>query len=174
MAVAVRVVPPPLKPQSKSAVAREPLWPGCFSFILTRRFIQGGSVRRILPPAWPIILLLLFFIVQPATAKQRRGKRSGAPTHPAVAASQQCSDCHSEESADWQASKHGQALVKCLICHGAVESNFIPKPAAERCVACHGENVRHLNDRAPSKGKSCFDCHSPHLLNPHPHTGGVL
>jgi len=128
-------------------------------------------VRRILHPAWPIILLLLI-AAQPALARKRASEAKGAKVHPEVPASQQCSECHSEESSDWQASKHGQALVKCLVCHGAVEANFIAKPTAVRCLACHGEDVRHLNDRAPTRGKSCFACHSPHALNPHSHKEG--
>ena len=102
----------------------------------------------------------------------KRPSAKAVPRHPAVAASQECGDCHGEEFTEWQSSKHGQAMVKCLVCHGAIESDFIPKPASARCIACHGENVRHLDDRPPTKGKSCFACHSPHLLNPHSHEKG--
>jgi hypothetical protein len=128
-------------------------------------------VRRILL-AVPLLFLLLL-ILPTGCAKQKAKPSGAAATHPEVEASQQCSDCHSEEAAAWQTSKHGQALVKCLVCHGAVESNFIPKPTAARCLACHGENVRHLNDSPPTKGKSCFDCHAPHALKAHSHMEGV-
>jgi len=128
-------------------------------------------VRRILLPVSLVSLLLLNMPL--GYAKKKAGNAKASASHPAVEATQQCSDCHSEESSAWQSSKHGQALVKCLVCHGAVESDFIPKPTAARCLACHGENVAHLNDSPPTKGKSCFDCHAPHALKAHSHTEGV-
>jgi hypothetical protein len=122
----------------------------------------------------PVTLFFLLFLILPTGCAKKKAKPSAASaSHPEVEATQQCSDCHSDEAAAWQSSKHGQALVKCLVCHGAIESNFIPKPTATRCLACHGENVRHMNDGPPTQGKSCFDCHSPHALNPHSHPEGV-
>jgi len=128
-------------------------------------------VRRILLPVQLFFFLLL--TLQLGFAGKKPTHSAASPRHPEVASSQQCSDCHSEEFAQWQSSRHGRAVVKCLVCHGAVESNFIPKPTATRCLACHGEKVRHMNDGPPTKGKSCFDCHSPHALNPHSHKEGV-
>jgi len=105
---------------------------------------------------------------------QKRGSHKGrAPAvHPAITNAQQCADCHGVEFEQWKTSKHGQGLVKCLVCHGAVDSNFIPKPGAGRCLACHGEMVRNLNTAAPTKGKTCFSCHSPHSLDPHARPAG--
>lgn len=128
-------------------------------------------MRRLFVPTWLILFLLVFF--QPSPAKQAAKAKKGG-THPDVPAAQQCSDCHGDEFADWQAGKHGQAVVKCLVCHGAIESNFIPKPTAARCLACHGEIVRHPNEHAQAKGKGCFACHDAHRLNPRSHKPGVL
>ena len=105
---------------------------------------------------------------------QKRGSHKGqAPAvHPEITNAQQCADCHREEFELWKTSKHGQGVVKCLVCHGAVDSTFIPKPGAGRCLACHGEVVRNLNTAAPTKGKTCFSCHSPHSLDPHARPAG--
>lgn len=118
----------------------------------------------------PLLTLLLF--ATPFAASQSKKVPAKPVKHPQIEANQACADCHSAEASEWKSSKHGQAVVKCLVCHGAVESNFIPQPTAVRCLACHGENVRHLDDRPPTKGKTCFACHAAHSLDPHVHTAG--
>jgi len=138
-----------------------------------RRSVCSSRFTFLLSRAPLLLFLILLALLQPGFARSHAARRAPAPRHPQIAAEQSCGDCHSEEFSDWQSSKHGRALVKCLVCHGAVDSNFIPRPTAARCLACHGEIVHHLGDGTPTKGKSCFDCHSQHRLNPHPHSQGV-
>jgi hypothetical protein len=125
-----------------------------------------------------LILIGLCAFGDVAQAQQFKKPRAGATRqqaaiHPVIdPGTQQCSDCHAAESRQWAASKHGQSMVKCLICHGAVNANFIPKPAPDRCIACHASIVRDLNKGAPTAGKTCFQCHAPHSLDPHIHQTG--
>jgi len=127
---------------------------------------------------WPLLLVTALILAACPLAAQRT-KPSKSPStkalvkHPAIEATLECSDCHEAESKEWTASKHGQALVKCLGCHGSIQENFIPKPAAGRCLACHGALVRNLDAVALTKGKSCFQCHAPHTLDPHISQTGV-
>jgi hypothetical protein len=118
-----------------------------------------------------LILTMLLSVTLLFGAQETRSSKSGGNTvkaqHPAIEAMQVCSDCHPAEDREWAASKHGQDLVKCLVCHGSVQENFIAKPAVDRCLACHGEIVRGLAAAARTKGKGCFQCHAPHSLDPH-------
>lgn len=93
------------------------------------------------------------------------------PSHPDIGqVTGDCLSCHRaqnpEIAADWEASKHGSRNVPCVSCHGAVGANFVRKPAADRCVACHAAMVDTLKTPL-MKGKNCWNCHVPHRLNPH-------
>ena len=122
-----------------------------------------------------ILVLFLPTIQAHGQSTTHSGVSGGARAkrvHPSIEVTQQCSVCHAAEYQQWVASKHGQSMIKCLMCHGAVNVNFIPKPEPGRCIACHGDIVRTLNSGAPTAGKTCFQCHSPHLLDPHVHQTG--
>lgn len=102
---------------------------------------------------------------------QTTGKKA-APSlankkHPQVSQGTECSDCHKQEFQQWYAGKHGLDQVKCLVCHGGVNTNFIAKPSAARCEGCHAEKVDQLRTETFMKGKGCFTCHPPHGLRPH-------
>lgn len=113
------------------------------------------------------VALLLILAVAAATAQ----RKPAPPPHPDIGgASGECLECHRSLSpeivADWEASKHGTRMVPCITCHNAVGANFLRRPGAEKCVACHAEQVADIR-QAAMKGKDCFSCHTPHGLNPH-------
>jgi hypothetical protein len=109
----------------------------------------------------------LFVPAQAQFSTARSGKKAiVSAKHPKVAPGQECSECHRQQTKDWDAGPHGQNLVKCLVCHGAVEEGFMAKPPVSRCESCHDRQVAQLKS-AFMKGKSCFTCHPPHALKPH-------
>jgi hypothetical protein len=113
--------------------------------------------------------VIAVFLLAAALAPAQR--RPAPPSHPDIgAANGECLDCHrslsSEIVADWEGSKHGTRGVPCVTCHNAVGANFLRRPGAEKCVACHARQVEDLRS-AGMKGKNCFSCHTPHGLNPH-------
>lgn len=118
-------------------------------------------------------IMALFTIFIPAWAQitaGRQTKLSASSTikrHPAIGRYRECSDCHKQEFHEWDAGRHGVNLVKCSVCHGAIESNFTPRPTAKQCVGCHGQAVGELETNRFMKGKTCFTCHTPHELRPH-------
>jgi predicted CXXCH cytochrome family protein len=71
-------------------------------------------------------------------------------------------------AAAWEASRHGVALVKCLVCHGSTGKDFVRRPSPERCRGCHGAAVDSAAALA-RKGLDCFACHEPHSLSASPH-----
>jgi Cytochrome c554 and c-prime len=83
---------------------------------------------------------------------------------------QECAACHRtgtpEVFAAWEASPHGLALVKCVVCHGSTGKDFRARPAADGCRGCHAEEAESL---ASGSVKDCFACHAPHSLSAHPH-----
>lgn len=98
-------------------------------------------------------------------------RKTAPPAHPDIGGpSGECIECHrgisSEIVADWEKSKHGTRQVPCVTCHNAVGANFVRKPGAEKCVACHAGAVDNLREPG-MRGKDCFSCHTPHGLNPH-------
>ncbi|GIU80029.1 MAG: hypothetical protein KatS3mg005_3267 [Bryobacteraceae bacterium] len=111
-------------------------------------------------------VIFLLILAAGLAAAQRK-----APPHPDIgAANGDCIECHrslsSEIVADWEKSKHGTRQVPCVTCHNAVGANFLRKPGAEKCVACHPGEVESV--RQPGmRVKECFACHAPHGLNPH-------
>lgn len=93
------------------------------------------------------------------------------PEHPVdTAGSLNCIECHKDETpqvyTDWYDGDHGLNNVKCVVCHGSAGADFVITPDASRCVACHADQVVPITD-GPLAGKSCFDCHSSHRLDPH-------
>jgi hypothetical protein len=81
-----------------------------------------------------------------------------------------CATCHRTDTpevfAEWEASRHGVALVKCLVCHGSTGKDFRARPDASACGSCHARELESLSHRAV---KDCFACHAPHSLSAHPH-----
>lgn len=113
-------------------------------------------------------MIMVLILAAAAVAAQRK---AAPPAHPDIGgASGECLECHRslspEIAADWEKSKHGTRQVPCITCHNAVGANFLRKPGAEKCQACHGEAVETLREPG-MRGKDCFSCHTPHGLNPH-------
>ncbi len=92
--------------------------------------------------------------------------------HPDTGGDQDCASCHAQASPGvvkaWEDSRHGVALVKCLVCHGSTGKDFVRKPGAERCRGCHGAEVDSIRALS-AKGVGCFTCHAPHSLSARPH-----
>lgn len=93
-------------------------------------------------------------------------------THPEIdlTGATECRDCHrivtSEIHEQWFESKHGINNVLCVTCHGGFD-NFVKSPPPTRCAACHAAQTDSLSTPF-MKGKTCFTCHEPHQLIPHP------
>ncbi|MCU0228164.1 MAG: cytochrome c3 family protein [Bryobacterales bacterium] len=132
----------------------------------------------------PVALLLGLLTLPPPGAvfaepqsPPAAAKRKPRQDHPRISApSGDCLRCHarmhSQIAADWEASKHGSRNVPCVSCHGAVGANFVMKPGATQCVSCHAAMVDSMKlpamSSAAAKGEqACWQCHSPHRLNPH-------
>jgi len=86
-----------------------------------------------------------------------------APVHPKLSAQEMfvdCAECHQDATPkvvkEWDASKHGLAMVKCYQCHGTFEK-FSVTPARETCAACHAGQM----SKCP-QDKACWQCHIPH------------
>jgi hypothetical protein len=113
-------------------------------------------------------VIILLILAAGLAAAQRT---TAPPPHPDIGgANGDCLECHrglsSEIVADWEKSKHGTRQVPCVTCHNAVGANFLRKPGAEKCVACHADEVESV--RQPGmRVRDCFACHTPHGLNPH-------
>ncbi len=86
---------------------------------------------------------------------------------------QDCASCHAQSTPAvveaWEASPHGVALVKCLVCHGSTGKDFVRTAAPERCRGCHGAEVDSAAPLAKRGVTSCFACHDPHALRASPH-----
>lgn len=131
-----------------------------------------------------VLGVALIFFVTAASAQQSSANAKAAPpaTHPQIdPAQQKCGDCHAAEAQLWDQSRHATGGVPCMVCHGAVDDNFIPKPALQRCRGCHAAIVESLITTKPQAAKVnvCFTCHQPHTLKikkanikrPHPKVG---
>jgi len=66
-----------------------------------------------------------------------------------------CATCHEKETPqayrDWKASKHGEALLDCSICHGTAHQSAtdVAKaqlPTPETCATCHEDRVKQYQD----------------------------
>lgn len=90
--------------------------------------------------------------------------------HLDVKGEQECATCHRGDTPEafkaWEDSKHGLALVKCVVCHGSTGKDFRPRPDTSACRSCHAAAVEALAKRPV---KDCFACHAPHSLSPNPH-----
>jgi hypothetical protein len=103
-----------------------------------------------------IILLILIFLPTISTAAAKK--------HPAVPSDQACEECHDQQAQVWQDNKHGLMGVKCVVCHGDTNKKFIVRPASERCVGCHSEQVAGTAEGHKIKQKNCWACHNGHSL----------
>jgi cytochrome c553 len=127
-----------------------------------------------------VLSVALIFLVNAASGQQSSANTKA--THPQIdAALQKCEDCHGSEAKQWNQSRHATGGAPCLVCHGAVNDNFIPKPALQRCQGCHAaivESMMTTKTKSP-KLNVCFTCHQPHTLKlkktnikrPHPNVG---
>ncbi|HMK55038.1 MAG TPA: cytochrome c3 family protein [Dissulfurispiraceae bacterium] len=89
-----------------------------------------------------------------------------AKKHPPITAEQDCEECHDSQAQVWQDSKHGLMGVKCVVCHGDPNKNFVAKPTSKRCVGCHSEQVAGTAENHKMKQKNCWTCHNGHSLKP--------
>jgi hypothetical protein len=107
----------------------------------------------------------------PATARKTAKAAAAQKKHPKVAAGKDCADCHKKEVQQWHAGPHGANGVKCLVCHGDIQENFMAKPPLNRCQGCHDRQFTQLTSDPFMKGKTCFTCHPAHALQPHKAAG---
>ncbi|MCL4490324.1 MAG: hypothetical protein M1510_00230 [Nitrospirae bacterium] len=111
-----------------------------------------------------IILLLMLALPVTAVAKEKK--------HIKTSEDQECSECHGAQMQAWQEGKHGLMGVKCLVCHGSTDKNFVPKPDIYRCRGCHGEKVEDVEKKLPPKARDCFLCHDAHSVTARFHMKG--
>jgi len=108
-------------------------------------------VKRIIA----IVIILVFLpVMSPAASKK----------HPHVSLDQACEDCHDKETQVWQEGKHGLMGIKCVVCHGDLDKNFMKRPGPERCTGCHAEQVSGTAEGHKIKQKNCWACHDGHSL----------
>lgn len=119
-----------------------------------------------------LVVMLVFMCAQ------QKPLRSGEPevqaksgvteSHPDVDFSMGCVECHTSMTpavvTTWDASLHGQANVKCYVCHGDAREEFYPAGNDERCSGCHSAKAV---DFVSLPETSCFDCHNGHTLKFH-------
>lgn len=86
--------------------------------------------------------------------------------HPELDEDLPCADCHEDEADAWYGGKHGMNNIKCFVCHGSIEDNYMPEPPMERCIGCHADQVASMETEF-MEGKNCFTCHTNHSLSPH-------
>lgn len=89
-----------------------------------------------------------------------------ADKHPAAPGDQECIECHAAQAEVWLSGKHGLMTVKCVVCHGDPETNFVTQPAMVRCRGCHGDQVQDVEKRRAANEQSCFLCHDHHSVAP--------
>jgi cytochrome b subunit of formate dehydrogenase len=107
--------------------------------------------------------------------------------HPAKAPKPVCTDCHTQQGADYQISVHGQAASKggaapdCSMCHGVAHETLNTKVAPFRtsvidtCAACHTDVVDQYRKSVHGKALAagimqaplCTDCHGEHRILSH-------
>lgn len=80
-----------------------------------------------------------------------------------------CSNCHTDEHAEWMDSTHGNMGVGCVSCHvleSPGEHPIVPftiEKEAETCGSCHlPEYEDYTNSRHGDLGIACSSCHNPH------------
>lgn len=111
-----------------------------------------------------ILISFLLFLPAAVTAKEKQ--------HMKTPADQECSECHAGQAGVWQDGMHGLMNVKCVVCHGSIDKNFVPKPDIYKCRGCHGDQVKDVEDKLPSKARNCFLCHDHHSVKAGFHTKG--
>jgi hypothetical protein len=135
----------------------------------------SAFARKLLSICCLLALLTLAAAAQApssTTAPAKRAKPAAAQKkHPKLAPGKDCADCHKKQVDQWQAGPHGANAVKCLVCHGDVQEDFIAKPPVARCQGCHDRQFVQLTSDPFMKGKSCFTCHPAHSLQPHKASG---
>jgi len=123
------------------------------------------------------VALALLLAAAPPAAKGSRAHPDAGPNDAADA----CETCHRTATPavfrEWEGGPHGTLLVKCFVCHGTTGADFVARPDARRCGACHGAAVASLERAAaPARATAarCSPCHAPHTLaaalgerNPH-------
>lgn len=81
-----------------------------------------------------------------------------------------CVTCHAKSTIkvtqDWQESKHGVMLVKCVVCHGEPDGKgsvpFEVKPDPIRiCAQCHDPSIKRMTAKYGDL-KECNTCHPNH------------
>jgi len=86
-------------------------------------------------------------------------------THPPVDFSMGCVECHTTMTPavvrTWEGSLHGEANVKCYVCHGDGQQEFHAAGDATGCTGCHSDQSVDFVSRPEN---SCFDCHNGHTL----------
>ncbi len=107
--------------------------------------------------------------------------------HPAKIPKPVCTDCHTQQGADYDLSVHGQAAKKggaapdCSLCHGAAHELLNTKVAAFRtsvidtCSMCHTDVVAQYRKSVHGKALAsgimqaplCTDCHGEHRILSH-------
>lgn len=112
------------------------------------------------------LILISLVLVLPVLAAAKEG------THVKTSPDQECYECHGTQTQVWQDGKHGLMNVKCVVCHGSPEKNFVPKPDIYKCRGCHGEKVADVETRLPQKIRSCFLCHDHHAVTARFHGKG--
>ncbi len=141
-----------------------------------RRGENGRGVGRALVAATLGAAAVALAACAGARVSQRPVAAAAGAPHPEVDADlQTCAGCHAqatpEVAAQWQASRHGLALVRCFVCHGSTGADFRARPEPVACAACHpAQGAPADAGGAPAR---CFDCHPPHALaakgtSPHP------
>jgi cytochrome b subunit of formate dehydrogenase len=107
--------------------------------------------------------------------------------HPAKIPKPVCTDCHTQQGADYELSVHGQAAKRggaapdCSLCHGGAHEVLNTKVAAFRttvidtCAACHTDVVDQYRKSVHGKALAagimqaplCTDCHGEHRILSH-------
>ena len=114
--------------------------------------LPGGHMKKI----FIIVLIISFALPINIYAK---GKK-----HIKIPMDQSCSECHAGENDVWESGKHGLMGVKCVVCHGDLDKNFVAMPGPERCEGCHSEQVEGNAEGHKMKQNNCWTCHDGHSL----------
>lgn len=71
-----------------------------------------------------------------------------------------CEECHSQTVFEWKISKHREAGLDCVDCHGQHSTTLRAEDAAELCASCHRERASNFAHSEHSMQElSCPDCH---------------
>ncbi len=98
----------------------------------------------------------------------RRSGKTTALFDEADEVSRSCATCHKEIFAQWKASPHAANGVECTVCHGETTApDFAGIPGLSTCDTCHTDQVAQLKSDPFMKGKTCVNCHQPHVFAEH-------